>query len=50
MTYVEQYVPARERHTSPLLPTAASVTPHHIPVPLPAHPTDRAIRELRSPR
>lgn len=50
MTYVEQHVPARERQTSPLLPAAASVTPHHTPVPLRAHPTDRAIRELRSPR
>ncbi|CAL9311282.1 hypothetical protein SUDANB51_03441 [Streptomyces sp. enrichment culture] len=56
MTYFELPGPARERRVSPLLParTPASaptpVTPHRTPVPTPAHPTDRAIRVLRSPR
>ena len=50
MTHVEQRVPARERRASPLLQASTLVTHHHTPVPLPAHLTDRAIRELRSPR
>jgi hypothetical protein len=50
MTYEEQRGPARERPASPLRPASTHVTPHRIPVPSPAHSTDRAIRVLRSPR
>ncbi|MDQ1018669.1 hypothetical protein QFZ43_005218 [Streptomyces afghaniensis] len=57
MTYEEQRGPTRERRPSPLRPASTPLTPHPIPVtphrtprPLPAHPTDRAIRVLRSPR
>lgn len=50
MTYLELPGPARERRASPLLPAPTPVTPHRTPVPTPAHPTDRAIRVLRSPR
>ncbi|MBB5795362.1 hypothetical protein HDA41_003326 [Streptomyces caelestis] len=50
MTYEEQRGPTRERRTSPLRPASTPVTPHRIPVPSPAHSTDRAIRVLRSPR
>lgn len=50
MTYDEQRAPTRERRAlSPLL-TGPAVTPHRTPVPLPAHPSHRAIRVLRSPR
>lgn len=51
MTYLEPHEPDPERRASPLLPAATLVTPHRsTPVPSPAHPTHRAIRELRSPR
>ncbi|MDQ0713992.1 hypothetical protein QFZ55_003444 [Streptomyces luteogriseus] len=53
MTYDELRGPTRERRApSPLLtgPAATPVTPHRTPVPLPAHPSHRAIRVLRSPR
>ncbi len=51
MTFPDPHEPDRERRTSPLLPAATLVTPHRrTPVPSPAHPTHRAIRELRSPR
>lgn len=50
MTYLEPPEPVQERGVSPLLPAPTPVTPHRVPVPSPAHPTDRAIRALRSPR
>lgn len=53
MTYDEHRRPTRGRRAlSPLLtgPAPASLTPHRTPVPLPAHPSHRAIRVLRSPR
>lgn len=50
MTYGEQHGPTRERRASPLPPASLSATPHRTPVPLPAHPSHRAIRVLRSPR
>ncbi|SOR81212.1 hypothetical protein SCNRRL3882_4664 [Streptomyces chartreusis NRRL 3882] len=59
MTYEEPRAPDRDRRDAPLAEarTPLCVTPHRIPVtphrtprPLPAHPTDRAIRVLRSPR
>ncbi|GGX26443.1 hypothetical protein GCM10010383_66220 [Streptomyces lomondensis] len=51
MTYPDELLePARARRAAPLLAAPAPVTPHHTPVPTPAHPTDRAIRVLRSPR
>ncbi len=53
MTYDEPGAPSLERLApSPLLagPASTPVTPHRTPVPLPAHPSHRAIRVLRSPR
>lgn len=50
MTYDEQRGPTRERRASPLPPASTPATPHRTPVPLPAHPSHRAIRVLRSPR
>ncbi|GAA2220545.1 hypothetical protein GCM10010104_07830 [Streptomyces indiaensis] len=52
MTFEEQRAPTRGRAPSPLLTglAATPVTPHRTPVPLPAHPSPRAIRVLRSPR
>lgn len=53
MSHDEQGPPTTGRRTSPLLPAAVPVTPvtpHRTPVPFSAHPTDRAIRVLRSPR
>lgn len=52
MTYVELRAPSRDRREAPLTEarTPTPVTPHRIPVPSPAHSTDRAIRVLRSPR
>jgi hypothetical protein len=50
MTYDEQRGAARERRACPLPAVSTPVTPHRTPVPLPAHPSYRAIRVLRSPR
>ncbi|GAA2764683.1 hypothetical protein GCM10010103_37240 [Streptomyces paradoxus] len=53
MTYDEQRGPTRERRAPSPLPlghASTPVTPHRTPVPLPAHPSHRAIRVLRSPR
>lgn len=53
MTHDEQRGPTREQRAPSPLPTGPAslpVTPHRTPVPLPAHPSHRAIRVLRSPR
>ncbi|MBB4714604.1 hypothetical protein BJ965_004486 [Streptomyces luteogriseus] len=53
MIHDEQCGPTREQRAPSPLPTGPAslpVTPHRTPVPLPAHPSHRAIRVLRSPR